>query len=103
MAVRVEWIYNNDSRLQRPWGEPSPSQLIHPVDFRQLVGPQHLSRFKLLKDLGNEAVHRAHPIPPRCAVLAAVEVLVSPGGQQPMAKGVAPKGHCCFMPGKSAL
>ncbi len=74
IELLVEWIYANDSQLQRPWGEPSLSQLIHVSDFRQLVGPQLLSRFKLLKDLGNEAVHRAQPIPPKSAVLAAVEL-----------------------------
>ncbi len=36
-GLRVEWIFNNDSQLQPPWGEPSPSQLIHAVDFRQPV------------------------------------------------------------------
>ena len=103
IELMVEWVYNNDSQLQRPWGEPSLSQLIHAVVFRQLVGPQLLSGFKLPKGLGNEAVHRAQPRPPRSSVLAAVEILVSPGGLQPMAKGVAPKGHCCLIPGKSVL
>jgi hypothetical protein len=85
VAVRVEWIDNDDSQLQRPLGEPSLSQLIHASDFRLLVGPQLQSRFKLLKGLGNEAVHRAQAIPRKSAELAAVEVLVSPGGLQPMA------------------
>ncbi|MCT0224615.1 DUF4145 domain-containing protein [Synechococcus sp. CS-1328] len=62
IELLVEWVYANDSLLQRPWGEPSLSQLIHAFDFRQLVGPQLLGRFKLLKDLGNDAVHRAQPI-----------------------------------------
>jgi len=74
VELLVEWVYANDSQRHRPWGEPSLSQLIHVSDFRQLVGPQLLSRFKLLKDLGNEAVHRAQPIPPKSAVLAAVEL-----------------------------
>lgn len=74
IELMVEWVYANDSQLQRPWGDPSLSQLIHASDFRLLVGPQLLSRFKLLKDLGNDAVHRAQPIPPRSAELAAVEL-----------------------------
>lgn len=85
IELMVEWVYNNDSQLNRPWGEPSLSQLIHAVDFRQLVRPQLLNTFKLLKGLGNEAVHRAQPILTRSAELVAVEVLVSPGGLQPMA------------------
>jgi type I restriction enzyme, R subunit len=74
IELLVEWVYANDSQLQRPWGEPSLSQLIHAFDFRQLVGPQLLGRFKLLKDLGNDAVHRAEPIRPGSAVLAATEL-----------------------------
>ena len=74
IELLVEWVYANESLLQRPWGEPSLSQLIHAVDFRQLAGPQLLGRLKLLKDLGNDAVHRAAPIPPGSAVLAATEL-----------------------------
>ena len=71
----MKWVYANDSLLQRPWGEPYLSQLIHAVDFRQLVGPQLLGRFKLLKNLGNDAVHMAESIRPGSAVLAATELI----------------------------
>ncbi len=74
VELLVEWVYANDSQLQRPWGEPSLSQLIHTVDFRELVGPQLLSRFKLLKNLGNDAVHRSEAIRSGTAVLAATEL-----------------------------
>ncbi|MCT0212431.1 MULTISPECIES: DEAD/DEAH box helicase family protein [unclassified Synechococcus] len=74
IELLVEWVYANDSQLQRPWGEPSLSQLIHAFSFRDLVGPQLLSRFKLLKDLGNDAVHRAQAIPTGDSVLAATEL-----------------------------
>jgi len=74
IELLVEWVYAKDSQLQRPWGEPSLSQLIHGTDFRQLVGDQLLGRFKLLKDLGNDAAHRAEAIRPGTAVLAATEL-----------------------------
>ncbi|MCT0205765.1 DEAD/DEAH box helicase family protein [Synechococcus sp. CS-602] len=74
IELLVEWVYANDAQLQRPWGEPSLSQLIHAYDFRNLVGPQLLGRFKLLKDLGNDAVHRAEPIRTGNSVLAAIEL-----------------------------
>ena len=74
IELLVDWAYANDSQLQRPWGEPSLSQLIHAYDFRQLVGEQLLGRFKLIKDQGNDAVHRAVPIRTTTSVLVASEL-----------------------------
>ena len=67
----VEWIYEHDNTLRRPY-ESSLSNLIHGFDFRELVGEQLLGKFKLLKDLGNKAVHRNDPISQGNAVLAEV-------------------------------
>ena len=69
----VDWIYEHDNTLRRPY-ESSLSNLIHAFDFRDLVGEQLLGKFKLLKDLGNKAVHRNDPISQGNAVLAASEL-----------------------------
>ncbi|MEI6359060.1 MAG: DEAD/DEAH box helicase family protein [Synechococcus sp. ELA619] len=74
IELLVEWVYSNDGQLQRPWGDPNLSQLIHTYDFRQLIGERMLSRFKLIKDQGNDAVHRIVQIPTTTAELVASEL-----------------------------
>mgnify|MGYP003339335846 CR=1 FL=1 len=69
----VEWIYEHDNTLRRPYVS-SLSNLIHASDFRELVNDQLLWKFKLLKDLGNKAAHRKEPISKGTAVLAASEL-----------------------------
>ena len=69
----VDWIYEHDNTLRRPY-ESSLSNMIHAFDFKELVGEKLLGKFKLLKDLGNKAVHRNDPITQGNAVLAASEL-----------------------------
>lgn len=73
IELLVEWVYDNDSQLQRPYGYGPLADLIYAADFRELAG-EEMRRFKLLKDLGNKAVHRIDPIRPGDAVLAAGEL-----------------------------
>ena len=73
IELLVEWIYDNDSQLQRPYGYGPLADLIYAADFRELAG-EEMRRFRLLKDLGNKAVHRIDPIRPGDAVLAAGEL-----------------------------
>jgi type I restriction enzyme R subunit len=73
IELLVEWAYENDSQLQRPFGYGTLADLIFAADFRQLAADQ-MPRFRLLKDLGNKAVHRTDPIRPGDAVLAAGEL-----------------------------
>jgi type I restriction enzyme R subunit len=74
IELLVEWVYDNDSQLQRPWGEANLSQLMHAYEFRYLVGEQTLGRFQLIKNRGNEAVHRAEPMRVAASVLVASEL-----------------------------
>jgi type I restriction enzyme R subunit len=74
IELLVEWVYENDSQLQRPWGEPNLSQMMHAYEFRYLVGEQTLGRFQLIKNRGNEAVHRAEPMGVAASVLVASEL-----------------------------
>jgi type I restriction enzyme R subunit len=69
----VEWVYDNDSQLERPYGAQTLADLIYARVFCDLAGEQ-MRRFRLLKDLGNKAVHRSDPIRPGDAVLAAREL-----------------------------
>ncbi len=74
IELLVEWVYENDAQLQRPWGEANLSQLMHAYEFRYLVGEQTLGRFQLIKNRGNEAVHRAEPMRVAASVLVASEL-----------------------------
>ncbi|MCS5699147.1 DEAD/DEAH box helicase family protein [Cyanobium sp. FGCU-52] len=73
IELLVEWVYANDSQLQRPWANSTLADLIFAADFRQIASGQ-IHRFRVIKDLGNMAVHRADPIRPGDAVLAASEL-----------------------------
>jgi len=73
IELLVEWVYDNDGQLQRPYGNGTLADLIYAPEFRELAGDE-IRRFRLLKDLGNKAVHRIDPIRPGDAVLAAGEL-----------------------------
>ncbi|WP_115018845.1 DEAD/DEAH box helicase family protein [Synechococcus sp. UW140] len=73
VELMVEWIYEYDSTLRRPY-ETNLSSLIHNYDFRELVGPKHFERIKYVKNLGNDAVHKNEPIKQAESVLAASEI-----------------------------
>ena len=73
IELLVEWVYENDAQLQRPFGYGSLADLIFAPDFRDIAG-EEIRRFRLLKDLGNKAVHRVEPIRVGDAVLAATEL-----------------------------
>lgn len=40
IELLVEWVYGNDSQLQRPWRDGSLADLIYSVDFRDIAGDQ---------------------------------------------------------------
>jgi type I restriction enzyme R subunit len=73
IELLVEWVYDNDSQLQRPFGYGTLADLVGGADFRELARDQ-LARFRILRELGNKAVHRIDPIRPGDAVLAAREL-----------------------------
>jgi type I restriction enzyme R subunit len=73
IELLVEWVFDNDGQLQRPAAAQSLADLMYARVFCDLVGEQ-MRRFRLLKDLGNKAVHRTDPIRPGDAVLAAREL-----------------------------
>ena len=73
IELLVEWIYTNDAQLQRPIAAQTLADLMYARAFTDLAGEQ-MARFRLLKDLGNKAVHRSDPIRPGDAVTAAREL-----------------------------
>jgi len=73
VELLVEWVYDNDGQLQRPFGYGTLADLVGGSAFRELARDQ-LARFRILRELGNKAVHRTDPIRPGDAVLAAREL-----------------------------
>jgi type I restriction enzyme R subunit len=57
----VVWLYQHDRTLTLPY-QDHLSALIHEPSFRQAIGPAVFTKAKLLKDLGNQAVHSTRPI-----------------------------------------
>jgi type I restriction enzyme R subunit len=73
IELLVEWAFDNDSQLERPYGALTLADLMYARVFCDLAGEQ-MRRFRLLKDLGNKAVHRSDPIRVGDAVTAAREL-----------------------------
>ena len=73
LEVAVKWMYAHDRTLRSPY-ESTLSALIHEPTFRQLVGNSLVTKAKLIKDLGNFAVHETKPVAPARAVTALKEL-----------------------------
>jgi type I restriction enzyme, R subunit len=73
LELAVTWLYRSDSSLKLPYDD-SLSSLIHAPEFRKLVDQALLTKAKLIKDLGNRAVHSAKRIEAQDAVTAVREL-----------------------------
>lgn len=56
LEVAVAWLYQHDASLRLPY-QDNLSALIHEPTFRTAVGPAVFAKAKVIKDLGNLAVH----------------------------------------------
>ncbi len=61
LEVLVHWIYTNDSTLDAPYHEHL-NALVHEPSFRETLGPTVSAKVRLIKDLGNQAVHSHRPM-----------------------------------------
>jgi len=61
LEVVVHWLYKHDASLQLPY-QDNLSALIHEPTFRNAVGAAVFTKAKLIKDVGNLAVHSHRPI-----------------------------------------
>lgn len=73
LELGVNWLYRTDERLKLPY-QDHLSALLHEPSFVRAVGPVVLPKLKLIKDLGNLAVHSNKPISSRDAVAAVREL-----------------------------
>jgi type I restriction enzyme R subunit len=61
LEIAVAWLYKHDHTLQLPY-QDHLSALIHEPTFRARVGPAIFSKARVIKDLGNLAVHSNKPV-----------------------------------------
>ncbi|MBF0250369.1 MAG: DUF4145 domain-containing protein [Alphaproteobacteria bacterium] len=73
LEVAVKWMYGHDRQLRSPY-ETTLSALIHEPTFRNLAGDAIVTKARLIKDLGNKAVHETTAVPSARAVTAIREL-----------------------------
>ena len=73
LELAVDWLYKHDPALRLPY-QDHLSALIHEPSFRDTVGDAVFTKAKLIKDLGNLAVHSTRKILPVDAVTATREL-----------------------------
>ncbi len=61
LELAVDWLYKHDKSLRLPY-QDHLSALIHEPSFRTTAGEAVFSKAKLIKDLGNLAVHSTRSI-----------------------------------------
>ena len=61
LEVVVHWLFKHDASLKLPY-QDNLSALIHEPTFRNAVGPAVFAKVKVIKDLGNLAVHSHKPL-----------------------------------------
>lgn len=73
LELAVAWMFRNDGSLTLPY-QDHLSALLHEPTFRTVVGPRIFSKARILKDLGNQAVHSRIAIRQLDAVTAVREL-----------------------------
>ena len=73
LELAVHWLYKHDAALKLPY-QDDLSALIHAPSFRNAVGPAIFAKIKVVKDLGNLAVHSHKPVRQLDALAATKEL-----------------------------
>jgi len=73
LELAVAWLYKHDNSLRLPY-QDNLSALIHEPTFRQAVGEALFAKARLIKDLGNLAVHSTKKMAPADALNATREL-----------------------------
>jgi type I restriction enzyme R subunit len=67
LEVIVDWIYSRDGTLREPF-ENTLAARIYETTFRRLVGEPIVAKARIVKDLGNNAVHQTRAVDPQAAI-----------------------------------
>lgn len=96
LETAVKWMYSHDSALRKPY-EETLSALIHEPTFRALTGEGIVAKSKIIKDLGNRAVHDTRSVTNQNAVTVMRELFqVSFWLVHTYAKGTKPPATLSF-------
>jgi type I restriction enzyme R subunit len=73
LELAVAWLYKHDRGLRLPY-QDNLSALLHEPGFARVVGEAVFTKTKVIKELGNQAVHSARKVLPADAVVATREL-----------------------------
>ena len=73
LELAVSWLYTHDKALKLPY-QDNLSALIHEPSFQQVVGSALFTKARLVKDLGNLAVHSTKKVATTDALSATREL-----------------------------
>jgi type I restriction enzyme, R subunit len=98
LEVAVNWLYGHDGTLRDPF-ETTLAARIHEPSFRAAVGNAIVTKARLIKDLGNAAVHETRAVSPDKAVTAVRELFhVAYWLTRTYARGAKPAPGLVFSP-----
>jgi type I restriction enzyme, R subunit len=96
--VAVNWLYGHDGTLRDPF-ETTLAARIHEPSFRAAVGNAIVTKARLIKDIGNAAVHETRAVSPDKAVTAVRELFhVAYWLTRTYARGAKPAPGLVFSP-----
>jgi type I restriction enzyme, R subunit len=61
LELAVRWLYEHDASLKIPYDD-SLNALIHEPTLHNGIGPARFAKARLIKDIGNQAVHSGKPV-----------------------------------------
>ncbi|MEM8836749.1 MAG: DEAD/DEAH box helicase family protein [Pseudomonadota bacterium] len=100
LETAITWMYGADKALREPY-QDTLSALIHEPTFRKLVGSALVTKAKIIKDLGNRAVHDTRAVSEKSATTALRELFhFSYWFARTYARGEQPLPGIQFDPGK---
>jgi type I restriction enzyme, R subunit len=73
LETAVKWMYRSDKSLRSPYDDALAALIFEPT-FRELVGSGLVTKAKIIKDLGNRAVHDTRAVSPKAAGTAVREL-----------------------------
>lgn len=73
LETAIKWMYASDKALRTPYDE-ALSALIYEPTFRNVVGEALVTKARIIKDLGNRAVHDTRDVAPQSAANALREL-----------------------------
>jgi type I restriction enzyme R subunit len=98
LETLVKWLYRSDASLKDPY-ETSLAARLHEPSFRKLVGDRLVAKARIIKDLGNRAVHESRPVPLSGAITALRELFhVAYWLAHSYARGTKPDPNLTFSP-----